>query len=579
MTNPFKKFRIDRLFFNSYAAVLILVIAATAWTSYSNSSKALVRTTSHYQQQLLDELNNEIMTRLVMIEQISLSSSRDIELTNFLLNRNDEFERHRRRVTVESALGNLTYAIPLIQGIDLYMNNPIGSERQSYIQFRDMRNLDRQEYAECLDKNDFCWSREYLFSSPQGEIPVLSFARKIVYNDDYIGTLVIHIKANEIRKLLIGNSEGSNRILADSVGQPIMKIGDPLEQNDWSQWVDLKSDKSGYVHIKGTGDLRDTLLVYSRVDNSIWTLIEFTSWNQITSSSLKLAEWIGLIGIAAVLLVLLLTLFISRQFTKPIKQLVTAMRMYSLGGEKVELPMDYQNEFGYLFAGYRKQNERIEELYRSLKRRHEQQKKAEIEALQANINPHFLYNMLDQLNWMAIEAGQEELSRILELMGRMFRIGLSNGNSFITIADELAHIQCYLEIQQLRWGDGLDYRIESPAEIQELFIPKLTLQPFVENSIVHGFNKQRSGLIFIRMENTGDALRVLIEDNGTGLKQPENRQPKRHTGGYGIRNVRERIAGYFGERYGVTLKEREEGGTRVEIMLPLLNEPPSNADV
>lgn len=578
MFNPFKKYRIDRLFFHSFAIVLIAVIGVTAWTSYSNSSKALVQTTSHYQQQLLDELNNEINTKLVMIEQISLSSSRDSELTNYLLNRQDEFERYRRRAEVESALANLTYAIPLIQGIDLYMDNPILSERQNYIQFRNFMDLDTKGRAECLAKSDYCWSKEYMFPSTQGEIPVLSFYRKIVFENDYLGVLVVHIKANEIRKLLTGNSDGSNRIMADSEGQQIMKIGDALDQNDWSRWIDVKSNKSGYVHIPAKDGSHDTLLVYSRMDNSIWTLIEFTSWKQITASSLKLAEWIGLIGIAAVLLVVLLTHFLSRQFTKPIKRLVTAMRVYSVGGDNVELPMDYENEFGYLFSGYRKQNERIEELYLSLERRYEQQRKAEIEALQANINPHFLYNMLDQLNWMAIEARQNELSRILELMGRMFRIGLSNGNSFIPIADELLHINCYLEIQQLRWGEGLEYRIEASSELQTLYIPKLTLQPFVENSIVHGFNKQRSGHVSIVMERMGNNLHIVIDDNGSGLKQSEDRPHNRHTGGYGIRNVRERIAGYFGVSYGIVLGEREEGGTRVEITLPLLTEPPSKND-
>ncbi|WP_338556442.1 sensor histidine kinase [Paenibacillus sp. KS-LC4] len=578
MFNPFKKYRIDRLFFHSFAIVLIAVIGVTAWTSYSNSSKALVQTTSHYQQQLLDELNNEINTKLVMIEQISLSSSRDSELTKYLRNRQDEFERYRRRAEVESALANLTYAIPLIQGIDLYMDNPILSERQNYIQFRNFMDLDKEGIAECLAKSDYCWSKEYMFPSTQGEIPVLSFFRKIVFEDDYLGVLVVHIKANEIRKLLTGNSDGSNRIMADSEGQQIMKIGDALDQSDWSRWIDVKSNKSGYVHIPAQDGSNDTLLVYSRMDNSIWTLIEFTSWKQITASSLKLAEWIGLIGLAAVLLVVLFTHFLSRQFTKPIKRLVTAMRVYSVGGDNVELPVDYENEFGYLFAGYRKQNERIEQLYLSLERRYEQQRKAEIEALQANINPHFLYNMLDQLNWMAIEAEQNELSRILELMGRMFRIGLSNGNSFIPIADELLHINCYLEIQQLRWGEGLEYKIEASPELQTFYIPKLTLQPFVENSIVHGFNKQRSGYVSIVMEIIGSAVRIVIDDNGSGLKQSEDRPHNRHTGGYGIRNVRERIDGYFGGSYGIVLGEREEGGTRVEITLPLLTEPPSKND-
>ncbi|MNL43959.1 sensory histidine kinase UhpB [compost metagenome] len=100
----------------------------------------------------------------------------------------------------------------------------------------------------------------------------------------------------------------------------------------------------------------------------------------------------------------------------------------------------------------------------------------------------------------------------------------------------------------------------------------------MENSIVHGFNKQRSGYVSIVMERLDDALHIVIDDNGAGLKQPGLSPQKRHTGGYGIRNVRERVAGYFGESYGITLKEREEGGTRVEIMLPLLTEPPSRKD-
>ncbi|MEK4044346.1 sensor histidine kinase [Paenibacillus sp. FSL H8-0048] len=575
MTNPFKKYRIDRLFFHSFAIIIILVIAVTAWTSYSNSSKALVQTTSHYQQRLLDELNNEITTRLDMIEQISLSTSRDNELTTFLLNRQDEFERYRKRISVESALGNLTYAIPLIQGIDLYMDQPMPSSGQSYIQFRNILDLDKQSWSKNLVKSDFAWSGEYSIPSVQGDIPVLSFARKIMNENDYLGVLVVHIKAKEIRALLTGNTSGSNRIMADSAGKQILSIGETLKQSEWSQWIDLKSNKSGYVHIPGDKDSGNTLLVYSRMDNSIWTLIEFTSWKQITASSLELAEWIGLIGIGAILLVLLLTHYLSRQFSKPIKQLVSAMKLYSVGGHKEELPSDYENEFGYLFSGYRKQTERIEELYLSLERRYEQQRKAEIEALQANINPHFLYNMLDQLNWMAIEAGQDELSRILELMGQMFRIGLSNGASFIMVSEELQHIQCYLEIQQLRWGDGLEYAIDVEPGLQEAYLPKLTLQPFVENSIVHGFNKQRSGHVSISFTKVEETLQIRIDDNGAGLKQPEVRPPGRHTGGYGIRNVRERIAGYFGNDYGVTLKEREEGGTRVEIVLPLLTEAPA----
>lgn len=579
MTNPFKKFRIDRLFFHSFAVLIIVVLAFIAWKSYSISSKALVQTTSHYQQQLLDELNNEITTRLVMIEQISLSTSRDNELITFLMNRQDEFDRYRRYVGVERALANLTYSIPLIQGIDLYMEQPFQGDSNSYIQFRNIADLGKQEWLKHLDKNDFSWSSEHEISSFQGNVPVLSFSRNIMYGDTYLGLLVIHVKANEIRTLLIGKSSESNRMITNSDGQQFLNIGKTLEQNELSKWIDFKSQQSGYVHIRGHAEMKDSLLVYSKLNNSNWTLVEITSWKQITASSFKLAEVIGLIGIAAILLVTLLTHLLSKQFTKPINKMVMAMSTYSVEGNNVELPADYENEFGYLFAGYRKQNERIEQLYHSLQRRFEQQRKAEIEALQANINPHFLYNTLDQLNWMAIEAEQHELSRILELMGRMFRIGLSNGQSFITLEKEIEHITCYMEIQQLRLGGGLQYTIDVPLHIQQLFIPKLTLQPFVENSIIHGFHTRNHGHIDIRISHVDNALQIIIDDDGYGLKQDIVMEHKRHTGGYGIRNVRERIEGYYGNHFGVALSERAEGGTRVEIMLPLLTEPPTKESI
>jgi two-component system, sensor histidine kinase YesM len=575
MTNPFKKFRIDSLFFRCFSILMIVVLACIIYVSYNISSKTLVATTSHYQQQLLDELNNEITTRLVMIEQLSLSTSRDNEMIALLRNNQDEFDRYRKIVNVQNTLANLTYSIPIIQGIDLYMDRPLKNEANSYIQFQDIRELDKEGWTRYLDKSDSAWTAEHEISSFQGNVPVLSFGRKILFNDTaLVGVVVIHVKANEIRTLLTGHTSGSNRIMTDMNGQEFLKVGKTLEQMELSQWVNMKTEQSGYVHIKGNSRMKDSLLVYSKLANSNWALVEMTSWSQITAGSVRLAEAISIIGVAAVLLVLALTLYLSRQFTKPIKTLVQAMTSYSLGGKKVNLPSDYQNEFGYLFAGYRKQNERIEELYVSLQRRYEQQRKAEIKALQANINPHFLYNMLDQLNWMAIEAGQNELSRILELMGQMFRIGLSNGDSFITVEKELEHITCYLEIQQLRWGEGLDYSIEAPPEVLELYIPKLTLQPFVENSIVHGFNTRLAGNVQIQISRQEERLQIVLLDDGIGLKQGAENPKKRHTGGYGLRNVKDRIAGYFGDGYGVALTEREEGGTRAEILLPLLAEPP-----
>ncbi|UQZ86394.1 Sensor histidine kinase YehU [Paenibacillus konkukensis] len=237
------------------------------------------------------------------------------------------------------------------------------------------------------------------------------------------------------------------------------------------------------------------------------------------------------------------------------------------------LPSDYTNEFGSLFNGYRRQMERIDELLQSLKAQHKRQREAEILALQAMINPHFLYNTLDQLNWLAIEAGQEKISRILSLMGKMFRIGLSNGETMIPIRDELVHVESYLQIQSIRWGDGLTYSIEADEALKELYIPRLTLQPFVENAIIHGFHGRRTGEIRIEAEREGNAPRIefRIYDNGVGLRADWSEKKKRRTGGYGIRNVKERIAAYLGAPYGVQLHNLDGQGTLVRIVLPVIH--------
>lgn len=574
MKNPFKIYRIDRLFFLGFALFLIAVLGCAVWASYSISSRELAATSSYYQQQLLNEVNNELSARLTTIEQISLSTSRDQELIDLLSGSGSTYEHYRKTRETELSLQTLTYSIPLIQGIDLYMNNPFPmSSHEGYIHFRSLQEAPGQSWYPLVEQGDFTWSGEYTVPSVQGDVPVMSFVRKIVYDDKYLGILAIHVKAGSIKNILSGDAPGTNRVMLDSSGRQLLAVGEVPPQALPAGRTDEMTEANGVLRLRGEAGMNDTLLVYSKVDNSHWVLVQMTPWEQITAGSRRLAEVIGLIGLTAVLLTSLLALWLSKQFTRPLKQLIGAMRRFSIGGKETPLPEDYRNEFGQLFSGYRQQNERINQLYQSLQQRLEQQRRAEIKALQANINPHFLYNTLDQLNWMAIENGQERISRILELMGRMFRIGLSNGESFITLEEEADHIRCYLEIQQIRWESGLDFSIELPVTSRSLYVPKMTLQPFVENCIVHGFNGRDHGFIRICVKEDSECVLLTVEDDGRGLHSISTTR-KRTNGGYGIRNVRERIDAYFGSAYGVVLSSRTEGGTRAVITLPRLAERP-----
>ncbi|MGG1877143.1 sensor histidine kinase [Paenibacillus cisolokensis] len=571
MINPFKRYRIDSLFIICFAGLITIVLAITVWTSYAMTSRELADNTSYYQKRLLEELNNEITGRLTSIEQISLTTSRDHDLLTFLSGKEDEFNHYRRSKGIQEALAHLTYSIPQIQAIDLYMEQPEWGDRQSYIQFHELKAAEAQPWYPLLQNNDFSWSEEHDLTTYKGNVPVLSFSRKVYNNSRYLGILVVHVKADWIRGILEGYSKDSNRMLLDLNGRELLSVGKSMTDAGLQEQDLQFADQSGVLRQHTQPHGVESLVVYSKVADSNWMLVEITPWERITSGSVKLAGVIITIGIGALLLAFLLTLWLSRQLLKPIAQLVRAMKNYDVGGKQAELAGDYTNEFGILFAGFRRLNERIQALYASLAQRYEQQRKAEIEALQANINPHFLYNTLDQLNWMAIAEGQEKMSRILELMGRMFRIGLSHGESFITIEDELTHVACYLEIQQIRWEDGLEYEVQASKEVRNLFIPKMTLQPFVENSIIHGFNARQSGRIQIKAEEEGGRVRMTITDNGSGLA-PESIGSHRRKGGYGIRNVRERFSAFFNENYEIHVKDGEFEGVVVTIIFPRLEE-------
>lgn len=571
MINPFKRYRIDSLFIICFAGLITIVLAITVWTSYAMTSRELADNTSYYQKRLLEELNNEITGRLTSIEQISLTTSRDNDLLTFLSGKEDEFNHYRRSRGIQEALAHLTYSIPQIQAIDLYMEQPEWGDRQSYIQFHELKAAEAQPWYPLLQNNDFSWSEEHDLTTYNGNVPVLSFSRKVYNNSRYLGILVVHVKADWIRGILEGYSKDSNRMLLDLNGRELLSVGTSMKDAGLQEHDLRFKDQSGVLPLHTQPHGVESLVVYSKVADSNWMLVEITPWERITSGSVKLAGAIITIGIGALLLAFLLTLWLSRQLLKPIAQLVRAMKNYDVGGKQAELAGDYTNEFGILFAGFRRLNERIQALYTSLAQRYEQQRKAEIEALQANINPHFLYNTLDQLNWMAIAEGQEKMSRILELMGRMFRIGLSHGESFITIDEELTHVACYLEIQQIRWEDGLEYEVQASKEVRNLFIPKMTLQPFVENSIIHGFNARQSGRIQIKAEEEDGRVRMTITDDGSGLA-PESKGSHRRKGGYGIRNVRERFSAFFNENYEIHVKDGEFEGVVVTIIFPRLEE-------
>jgi two-component system sensor histidine kinase YesM len=565
--NLFKRVRIGRLFFGSFAAFIAVLLLISSWISYNLTSRELAGNTANYQQDLLNELNKRLVTQLNSIEQMSLAASRNIDIIGFDPFDTDLFERNKRKRDLEALLASITYSTTMVQSIYLYTERPFLTDTQGPIRVFDLGKVRDEDWFPDIQNNDFAWIKERTIQTNTGPLPVIGLARKLYNNSGiYYGLLLLNVKSSEIQNLIRGETEGRSRLLFDAGGRKIASIGDSNLQESELEKIRQISDKSGSIHLSANQQ-SESLLVWSKSPSN-WTLVEVTPWKSIIHGSIRLALILLTVGLSAIFIASFVTFFISRQFTKPIKLLVAFMGKLPDRGLVSDLPMDYTNEFGNLFNGYRKQMERIEELLESLKAQHKRQREAEIQALQAMINPHFLYNTLDQLNWLAIDSGQVKISKILSLMGKMFRIGLSNGETLIPIADEMTHVECYLQIQQIRWGERLAFTITVDENAKDLFIPRLTLQPFIENAIIHGFHGRKKGEIRVNVQLLNQDIQFRVWDDGVGLRPDWNQPKARKTGGYGLRNVRERIEAYFGPPYGVHITSTEGQGTEVTILLP-----------
>ncbi len=274
--------------------------------------------------------------------------------------------------------------------------------------------------------------------------------------------------------------------------------------------------------------------------------------------------------------VLMIT-YIPKTITKPVSQLRKVTEQAAKGDLTVRAEVEYGAELKVLGDSF---NTMIEHMALLLERVTEEQsnlREAELEILQMQINPHFLYNTLDTIVWLAEADDKEAVVNMVETLSDFFRSSLNGGKDIVSIGEETRHIASYLQIQKVRYQDILEYSIQIPTELNHYEIPKITLQPLVENALYHGIkNKRGKGKIRVfGYEEAGEGI-LVVEDNGIGMKKERLLQVQRRItyregdkkDFYGLYNVNERIRLKFGDEYGLKIDSSYRQGTRVEVHLP-----------
>lgn len=294
-------------------------------------------------------------------------------------------------------------------------------------------------------------------------------------------------------------------------------------------------------------------------------------------------------GIALMIIVVLFLMVIFqmaagksiRKAYQPWLYMAETMDQISKGALDTRLELEEPDlDMERIVNGFNVMMDRILQLMEQMTAEQRQMDQIKLDALQSQIQPHFLYNTLDCIRWQAVMEGNKELAKMIKSLAAYYRICLSKGREIISLGKELEHIRNYMYIQHMRYGEVFTYEILEQEWVEQVEIPKLTLQPLVENSIYHGIKikEGKTGLVQITVERKENYAIIKVKDNGEGMsdeKIKEMNQSIQHyeeTMGYGVRNVNRRIELMFGKEYGLYYESNEEGGVTVTVKIPYENQ-------
>ena len=322
-------------------------------------------------------------------------------------------------------------------------------------------------------------------------------------------------------------------------------------------------------------DSKENTLTYTHaLKNADWLLVSVSSQDSLLAIKQQLLEIFVWVGIALLVLATTSIYIFAGRITAPFQKLEQAMKDIEDGLK--EIPVDSKGcyEAKSLTLHFNTMTHKIKKLMNDVSEKEKHLRTSEIHALHSQINPHFLYNTLDTIVWMAEFGDHDKVIDLTKALASFFRLSLSGGSELTTVSNELAHAERYLFIQKERYGDQLQYNVQCDENLKEIEIPKLIVQPIVENALYHGIRGlTRQGVIQIQAMRQNNDIVIEIYDNGVGFVQEssefESQKQMTKLGGIGIRNVDERIQLYYGEMYGVSIDSSADHGTTVHIRLAI----------
>lgn len=560
----------------AYSCLIVFILGTMASISYYVTGSVVEKNSGEYVYQLVNQVNHTIQYYLDNVTTISQNIYANWDVQNYI-NKNrtkDDMLEIKLGQYLDSFVASrtdiLNIAVFTADGRTV-VNNPKVKINPN-VDFRG-----QSWYKNAMATVGMVVSESRIQNIFQGDYRWVISCSHVIKNTrgEKIGVVLIDLNFNLINDMVSKITLGRRGyvFIIDGQGNIVYHPKQQLLYSGLKQEPieHILTSADGNILFKEDGIKKQYTITSSRYSG--WKVIGAIYIDDISDYRIILQNFFIAIGLVSLIIYIVFSVMISKQILHPIKELAQAMHGFEEGGLDLPFIVTRKNEIGDLGKAFNSMKKQIKLLIRQNRKEQELKRKNELKALQAQINPHFLYNTLDSIVWLAEEKKYDKVVAMTSSLAKLFRISISKGEEFIPVEKEVEHVVNYLKIQKIWYEDKFEYSIAMDPAISGCMTIKLILQPIVENAICHGIkNLVGNGKIDITVEECCGKILFTVVDDGVGiatleqLVSADSQTPKNK--GVGIRNVDDRIKLYFGHPYGIEIESEPDEGTLVKIWLP-----------
>ncbi|TXK77830.1 sensor histidine kinase [Paenibacillus sp. N3.4] len=564
----------------AFSCLILFILAITSVISYNLSANSVEGNSEHYISEIIQQVNLNIQSYVTNMENIGTLAMTNKDVKYYISSTSFINEEERR--PYEKRISDLFQSILIsrkdIASIMVFGYNDWFVSDRRITSLNANANITEQPWYTKAQKG----SGKSVISSPhvqnifQNEYRwVVSLSRELKSADGLTGEgiFLVDLNLSVINEICSGINLGKRGyvFIVDNEGNivyhPQQKL---INSNLKTELIDQVTSKSSGSFIVSEGNKKR---IYTIKDTHFgWKIVGVAYTNELIANQDQIRVSYILWSILALAIALQISFLIARHLSRPIKKLQSSMKQVEKGDFDIRTEILSENEIGQLGRTFNIMVARIRDLMNQIIQNEHLKRKSELKLLESQINPHFLYNTLDSIIWMAERKKHTEVVQMTSALAKLFRAIINKNTDTIPVRVELEHITNYLSIQKMRYKDKLDFEIDVDPRILDYQVPKIILQPIVENAIYHGIkNKLELGTVKIIAREEGEDLIFIVSDDGVGMDLETMDQGVKLTSGrnkgIGLSNVNERIK-LFGSKYGLTFKSERWVGTEVTIVLP-----------